>query len=108
MRSLAVALLRAGIRPRWASILVALFPVPAIVLTPASALASGLVSGAIGVTVFAAIGLSLVAEPDAAWDHTAQIPAEPVRQPHPSAIRSRRPPHHISIVAEHVKMLSHD
>jgi hypothetical protein len=79
---LAVALWRAGIRPRWAAILVALAPVLAITLTPAGALASGLVSGAIGVTGFAALGLGLLTEPDAVWDQRTPVPAEPARQPH--------------------------
>jgi hypothetical protein len=79
---LAVALWRAGIRPRWAAILVALAPVLAIMLTPAGALASGLVSGAVGVTGFTALGLGLLTEPDAAWDQETPIPAESARQPH--------------------------
>ena len=62
----------------------ALFPVLAIVLTPAGAPASGLVSGVIGVTGFAALGLGLLAEPDGAWDSTPSPQAVPASQPQPS------------------------
>lgn len=44
--------------------------------------ASGLVSGAIGVTGLAVLGPGPPAEPDAAGNQTIHVPAEPARQPH--------------------------
>ena len=82
---LGIALWRARIAPRWAGILVALFPVSDVALSPAGDIAS-LVSDAIGVVGFAALGLRLLAASDEAWDQTPEISPEPLRQPHPSGI----------------------
>jgi len=81
---LGVAVWRARLAPRGAGILVALWPVSDLALTPAGDMAS-LVSDAIGIIGFAVLGWRMLTAPDASWDAPSQIAAEPVRQPHPSA-----------------------
>ncbi len=83
---LGVAVWRAGLAPRWAGILVALFPVSDAVLSPAGDVTSALISGAIGVAGFGALGWRMLAAPDASWDQLPEISVEPVRQAHPSGI----------------------
>ena len=78
---LGVAVWRARLAPRWAAILVALWPVSDVALSPAGDTAS-LISDAIGIIGFAALGWRLLTAPDAAWDQTTQDPAEPAHQPH--------------------------
>ncbi len=82
---LGVAVWRARLAPRWAGILVALWPVSDVALSSAGDLAS-LISDAIGIVGFAALGWRLLTAPDASWDALPAIAAEPARQPHPSAI----------------------
>jgi hypothetical protein len=82
---LGVAVWRARLAPRWAGILVALWPVADIALSSAGDMAT-LVSDAIGIAGFAALGWRLLTAPDASWDTPPAIAAEPVPQPHPSAI----------------------
>jgi uncharacterized protein DUF4386 len=81
---LGVALWRARIAPRWAGILVALFPLSDIALSSAGDISS-LVSDLIGIIGFAALGWRMLSSPDASWDETPELSAEPARQPHPSA-----------------------
>ena len=83
---LGVAVWRACLAPRWAGILVALFPVSDAVLSPAGDVTSALISGAIGVVGFGALGWRMLATPDASWDQLPEISVEPVRQTHPSGI----------------------
>ena len=78
---LGAAVWRARLAPRWAGILVALWPVSDIALSPAGDTAS-LASDAIAVIGFAALGWRLLTAPDASWDQPAQHPAEPAPQPH--------------------------
>ena len=82
---LGIAVWRARLAPRWAGILVALWPVSDVALSSAGDLAS-LVSDAIGVARLAALGWRLITAPDASWDALPEIAAEPVPEPHPSAI----------------------
>ena len=82
---LGVAVWRARLAPRWAGILVALWPVTDVALSSAGDLAS-LVSDAIAIAGFAALGWRTLTAPDASWDTSPQIAAEPAGQPHPSAI----------------------
>ena len=82
---LGVAVWRARLVPRWAGILVALWPVCDVALSSAGDTAS-LVSGAIGIVGFAALGWRLLTAPDASWDAPPEITAQPAPQPHPSAI----------------------
>jgi len=82
---LGIAVWRARLAPRWAGILVALFPISDVALSAAGDISS-LISDAIGVVGFAALGSRLLTAPDASWDASPQIAAEPARQPHPSAI----------------------
>lgn len=82
---LGVAVWRARLAPRWAGILVALGPVSDVALSSADGMAS-LVSGVIVVAGFAALGWRLLTAPDASWDAPPEIIAQPVPQPHPSAI----------------------
>lgn len=82
---LGIAVWRARLTPRWAGILVALFPVTDVVLSPAGDLAS-LVSDVIGVVGFGVLGWRTLAAPDASWDETPEISAEPAGQPQPSRI----------------------
>jgi hypothetical protein len=82
---LGVAIWRARLAPRWAGILVALWPVADIALSSAGDMAT-LVSDAIGIAGFAALGWRLLTAPDASWDTPPAIAAEPAPQPHPSAI----------------------
>jgi hypothetical protein len=56
-----------------------------VALSPAGDIAS-LISDAIGVVGFAALGLRLLAASDEAWDQTPEISPEPLRQPHSSGI----------------------
>lgn len=80
---LGAAVWRARLAPRWAAILLALWPVSDIALSPAGDLAS-LVSDAIGIAGFAALGLRLLATPDREWDTIPAAPALPAPQPQPS------------------------
>lgn len=82
---LGVAVWRARLTPRWAGILVALWPVSDVALSSAGDMAS-LVSDAIAVAGFAALGWRLLTAPDASWDAPPDIAAEPAPEPHPSAI----------------------
>ena len=82
---LGVAVWRARLAPRWAGILVALFPISDVALSGAGDISS-LISDAIGVVGFAALGWRLLTAPDASWDAPPEIAAEAMRQPHPSAI----------------------
>jgi Domain of unknown function (DUF4386) len=82
---LGIAVWRARLAPRWAGILVALWPVSDIALSSAGDLAS-LVSDAIGIAGFAALGWRVLTAPDASWEAAPEIADEPARQPHPSAI----------------------
>ena len=82
---LGIAVWRARLAPRWAGIPVALFPISDVALSAAGDIAS-LISDAIGVVGFAALGWRLLTAPDASWDAPPEIAAEPARQPHPSAI----------------------
>ena len=82
---LGVAVWRARLAPRWAGILVALFPISDVALSGAGDISS-LISDAIGVVGFAALGWRLLTAPDASWDAPPEIAAEATRQPHPSAI----------------------
>jgi Domain of unknown function (DUF4386) len=82
---LGIAVWRARLAPRWVGILVALWPVSDVALSSAGELAS-LVSDAIGVAGLAALGWRLITAPDASWDALPEIAAEPVPEPHPSAI----------------------
>ena len=82
---LGVAVWRARLTPRWAGILVTLWPVSDVVLSSAGDMAS-LVSDAIAVAGFAALGWRLLTAPDASWDTPPEITAHPVPEPHPSAI----------------------
>jgi hypothetical protein len=79
---LGVAVWRARLAPRWAGILVALFPVADVALSPAGDISS-LISDAIGIAGFAALGLRLLATPDAEWDPAPSAPAKPAPQPQP-------------------------
>ena len=78
---LGVAVWRARLAPRWAGILVVLFPVADVVLSPIGDVASALISSAIGLVGFGALGLRMLTTPDAAWDQVPEISPEPVRQP---------------------------
>jgi hypothetical protein len=78
---LGVAVWRARLAPRWAGILVALFPVADVVLSPIGGVASALISSAIGLVGFGALGLRMLTTSDAAWDQVPEISPEPVRQP---------------------------
>jgi Domain of unknown function (DUF4386) len=80
---LGVAVWRARLAPRWAGILVVLFPVSDVALNPVGSVASALISGAIGVTGLGALGLHLLATPDAEWAANASPPAMPAPQPQP-------------------------
>lgn len=80
---LGVAVWRARLAPRWAGLLVALFPVADVALSPAGDISS-LVSDAIGIAGFAALGWHMLTTPDAEWDPAASIPAMPASQPQPS------------------------
>lgn len=82
---LGVAVWRARLAPRWAGILVALWPVSDVALSPAGDTAS-LISDAIGIAGFAALGWRMLTTPDASWDAPPQTAGEPARQPHPSVI----------------------
>jgi Domain of unknown function (DUF4386) len=82
---LGVAVWRARLTPRWAGILVALWPVSDVALSSAGDAAS-LVSDVIAVAGFAALGWRLLTAPDTSWDAPTQIAPEPVPEPHPSAI----------------------
>jgi len=82
---LGAAVWRARLAPRWAGIPVALWPVSDVALSSAGDTAS-LVSDAIAVAGFAALGWRMLTTPDASWDASPEIAAEPARQPHPSAI----------------------
>jgi Domain of unknown function (DUF4386) len=82
---LGIAVWRARLAPRWAGILVALWPVSDVALSSAGDLAS-LISDAIGIAGFAVLGWRLLTAPDSSWDAPPEIAAEPARQPHPSAI----------------------
>jgi Domain of unknown function (DUF4386) len=82
---LGVAVWRARLAPRWAGILVALWPVSDVALSSAGDTAS-LVSDAIAVAGFAALGWRMLTTPDPSWDPSPETAAEPARQPHPSAI----------------------
>lgn len=82
---LGIAVWRARLAPRWAGILVALWPVADVALSSAGDLAS-LISDAIAIAGFAALGWRTLTAPDASWDTSPQIAAEPVGQPHPSTI----------------------
>jgi hypothetical protein len=77
---LGVAVWRARLAPRWAGILVALFPVADVALSPAGDISS-LVSDVIGIAGFAALGLRLLAAPDSEWDPAPSVPAMPAPQP---------------------------
>jgi hypothetical protein len=80
---LGIAVWRARLAPRWAAILLILFPVADVALSPAGDISS-LVSDAIGIAGFAALGLRLLTTPDAQWDPAPSVPAMPVPQPQPS------------------------
>lgn len=80
---LGVAAWRARLAPRWAAILVALFPVADLALSPAGDVSS-LVSDAIGIAGFAALGLRLLAMPDSEWDTAPVAEALPAPAPQPS------------------------
>jgi hypothetical protein len=82
---LGVAVWRARLAPRWAGILVALWPVADVALSSVGDTAS-LASDAIGIAGFAALSWRLLTTPDASWDAPPETAAEPARQPHPSAI----------------------
>ena len=77
---LGIAAWRARLVPRWAAILVALFPVADVALSPAGDISS-LVSDAIGIAGFAALGLHLLVMPDGEWDTTPAADALPAPQP---------------------------
>lgn len=77
---LGIALWRANVRPRWAAILLILSPVSVIALSPAGQLASDLISSAITVVGFSALGLRLLATPDAEPTAGASPPAIPSPQ----------------------------
>ncbi len=81
---LGIAAWRAHLVPRWAAILVALFPVADVALSPAGDISS-LVSDAIGIAGFAALGLHLLAMPDREWDTTPAADALPAAAPQPSS-----------------------
>jgi len=78
---LGVGLWRAKLTPRWATLLVILFPAADILIgsVPVSGIFGDLVSNAFGIVGFAALGLRLLATPDAAWDQVASkaLPLEP-------------------------------
>jgi hypothetical protein len=78
---LGVAVWRARLAPRWAGILVALFPVADVVLSPIGGVASAVISSAIGLVGFGALGLRMLTTSDAAWDQVPEISPEPARQP---------------------------
>jgi hypothetical protein len=78
---LGVAVWRARLAPRWAGILVVLFPVADVVLSPIGDVPSALISSAIGLVGFGALGLRMLTTSDAAWDQVPEISPEPVRQP---------------------------
>ena len=59
----------------------ALFPVSDVVLSPIGGVASAVISSAIGLVGFGALGLRMLTTPDAAWDQVPEISPEPVRQP---------------------------
>lgn len=80
---LGIAAWRAHLVPRWAAILVALFPVADVALSPAGDVSS-LVSDAIGIAGFAALGLRLLATPDREWDTAPAADALPAPAPQPS------------------------
>ena len=82
---LGIAVWRTRLAPRWAGILVALWPVADVALSSAGDAAS-LVSEVIGIAGFATLGWRMLTAPDASWDTSPQIAVEPVGQPHPSAI----------------------
>jgi hypothetical protein len=83
---LGIALWRANVRPRWAAILLILLPVSVVALSPVGQLASDLISSAISVVGFSALGLRLLVTPDAEWTGTASPQA--VRSPQPQASRA--------------------
>ncbi len=69
---LGVAVWRARLAPRWAGILLALFPVSDVVLSQAGDLAS-LVSDAIGIVGFGVLGWRTLTAPDASWDEVPEV-----------------------------------
>ncbi|MBV9206978.1 MAG: hypothetical protein JO037_16650, partial [Actinobacteria bacterium] len=72
---LGVAVWRARIAPRWAGILIALWPVSDVALSSAGDLAS-LVSDAIGIAGCAALGWRMLTAPDPAWDAQPESTAD--------------------------------
>lgn len=67
---LGIAVGRAKLAPRWAWILVILFPVVDVVagFTPLDGIVSDVLSDACGVVGFAALGIRMLMERDAAWE----------------------------------------
>jgi hypothetical protein len=67
---LGIGLWRANVAPRWAALLVILFPVSDILVSylPVDGLVGDLISNAFGIVGFATLGLKLLASPDTAWD----------------------------------------
>jgi Domain of unknown function (DUF4386) len=82
---LGVAVWRSRLAPHWAGILVALWPVTDVALSSAGDIGS-LVSDAVGIVGFAALGWRMLAAPDVSWDATPEITAETTRHPHPMPI----------------------
>lgn len=80
--ALGIALWRAHVGPRWAAILVILFPLVDIVLgaTPLGTLSS-VISDACGIVGFAVLGFRTLATPDAVWDPTPSEAREVRPQP---------------------------
>jgi hypothetical protein len=80
---LGVGLWRANVAPRWAAVLVILFPVTDVVVSflPVDALFGDLISNAFGIVGFGALGLKLLASPDAAWDQAPDAPQPVAAQP---------------------------
>lgn len=72
---LGIAVWRARLTPRWAGILLALWPVSDVALSSAGDMAS-LVSDAIGIAGSAALGWRMLTAPDASWDMPPETAAD--------------------------------
>jgi hypothetical protein len=83
---LGIGLWRASLTPRWAALLVILFPVADILVgfLPVDALVGDLISNAFGIVGFATLGLKLLATPDATWDQAPSAPQPLAAQPVPA------------------------